>query len=104
MRSPTSSTEKLTALAEYVAARDAQQWSHEETIEAGGPYYDYSEGFLVIWDRKTCAFTVRRLPSHVRGIEAKEWAIPFPLNHSRVLDIVSCPSQDVLLVVTSDSE
>lgn len=60
-----------------------------------------AQGVSVIWNRGRSVFTVQRLPSASRGIERKEWAVPFHISARVVCSFDHDPSQDVILVLTA---
>lgn len=93
--------EKLAALQDYARAREMGAWTYTKPLFPYTNLYEIRQGFLVSWDSPRLCFVIQRIPSAARGIEHKEWSVPF---NPRARDMRECttdPSQDLLLVITA---
>lgn len=92
--------EKLDILREYARAREMGTWTYTERLFPYTVPYEIRQGFLVSWDSPRLCFVVQRIPSAARGIEHKEWTVPFNPGTRHMRDCAMDPSQDLLLVIT----
>lgn len=86
----------------YISDRAAGRWSSEITFER--QYEDlwkYQQGYFVTYTETEGMFTINRIPSKARGIDAKEWKKPFGPPGTHVMGFTFDTSQDILLIVTS---
>lgn len=94
--------ERHERLTRYISERDAGRWSSEITFERHREdLWKSDQGYFVTYTKAGGMFTINRIPSMARGIEAREWNKRFGPPQTHVMSFTFDTSQDVLLVVTS---
>jgi hypothetical protein len=96
---PVSTADRIAALDAYNTARRDLAWSAYDKIDipaSSATMPQFSDGLVVSSSRDKRSLTVHRLPSQLRGLEARSWtlAFDFPIAHF-ALDA----SQDLLVLV-----
>ena len=94
-----STADRLVALDAYNTARRDLAWSGYDKIDipaASATMPQFSDGLVVSSSRDKRSLTVHRLPSKLRGLEARSWtlAFDFPIAH-----FTFDASQDLLVLI-----
>lgn len=89
-------------LRRYILDRDAGRWSSETIFEHDyRELWKYQQGYFVAYSKPEGLFSINRIPSLARGIEAKELEKRFGPPGTHIMDFTFDASQNILLVVTS---